>query len=957
MLSPVSRFEYHLWRANMVVQDYSMKHVFVGRDDEIKTLLDLLNKARAGAGQIITIMGEHGIGKTRLIEEFRTMLNNEYNDNLQLLFGRCKRTGGKDPYQPFIDALNYKHSIPTSRIYQDEKSNPGVSKSVGLASETELEDNIGDVENENENESEYNSEIDFGSEPFLEPVNNIDPFIQAKPLGLIPIGEPQEDDEELNLEDRQETTMPTTPVSEPLPMGLIPAAFRTTEVDDIKKRRSYLYERMTSHLFNLTKSSPVVLLIDDFQWVDSASIGYLQYLSENIVDKQILLIITICTDELSEMTDKNERITELLLNLDTSDNYNSMTLSRFNKDDVSLIIKKVFSRKDVPDGFVEQIFKKTEGNPLFIEDTIRGLIDEDLIDVSNYVWETRIDVSQLKILDSTREVLINRLRKINKDALKILSYAAVIGREFTFDLLEKVTEENKVKLLDYIDTLLESKLILEDLSSDEDQYRFDNPIIQDIAYSQLSRSRRRYVHSKIGSILEQENINDVGSVVFDLASHYSKGWEYKKALKYLILAGDSAIQIYAIDDARRYYLSALETLNKFDYDDEIRQHEIELLSNLGYSCQMLGDWDQALEYYQTIPKLIEDFQKQIKNQGFGENTDATKQETEQVPTNWIQLKLADTYWNMAELMRFKSSWKSSERFYKISLRLSQEIDDYHGIAQAERGRGYINWRQGRYQKALDHYDICIDFATKINDLPVIAVTYIDIGNIYNYLGEWEQAIAYYKESIEHLEKIGWLHEMGRAYNGLGDIFAKRENWEDAIENFEKAEDISKKIGDVYKRGWALFNSAECYAKMNKLIKAMENCKLAEEILTRLDDRAGLALVYRNFGIIYHYKEEWDTSKEYFQNSIKLLKELQVPFESGYAYMEYGLMLRSMGETEEAKKCLEYSLKIFKSMDAKREIEQLGKLLIDMNEPLESKSNTNKDQKVKGVKDKGQKAEK
>jgi tetratricopeptide (TPR) repeat protein len=941
----------------MVVQDYSIKHVFVGRDDEIKTLLDLLNKARAGAGQIVTIMGEHGIGKTRLIEEFRASLNDEYGDKLNLLYGRCKRAGGKDPYQPFIDALNYKHPISTTRIYPDKNLNPGISESVESNSETDLADSISDSENEFKNENENISEPDFGSDPFLDPVNNLDPFISAKPLGLIPIGEPQEDDEELNLEDEPKTTAPIIPVSEPLPMGLIPAAFRTTEVDDIKKRRSYLYERMTSHLFNLTKSSPVVMFIDDFQWVDSASIGYLQYLSEAITDKPILMIITICTDELSEMTDKNEKITELLLNLDNFGNYQSMTLSRFNKDDVSSIIKKVFSRKDVPEGFIEQIFKKTEGNPLFIEDTIRGLIDEDIIDVSNYVWETRLDVSQLKILDSTREVLINRLRKVNKDALKILSYAAVIGREFTFDLLEKVTEENKEKLLDYVDTLLEAKLILEDLSSEEDQYRFDNPIIQDIAYSQLSRSRRRFVHTKIGNIFEQENLNDVGNVVFDLASHYSKGWEYKKALKYLILAGDSAIQIYAIDDARRYYLSALETLNKFDYENEIRQHEIELLSNLGYTCQMLGDWDQALEYYQTIPKLIEDFQNHLKNQGFGENTDTTKSETELIPTNWIQLKLADTYWNIAELMRFKSSWKSSERFYKTSLRLSQEIEDYHGIAQAERGRGYINWRQGKYRKALDHYDICIDFATKINDLPVIAVTYIDIGNIYNYLGEWEQAIAYYTESIEHLEKIGWLHEMGRAYNGLGDIYAKQENWENAIENFEKAEEISRKIGDVYKRGWALFNSAECYAKMNKLVRAMENCKLAEEILMRLDDRAGLALVYRNFGIIYHYKEEWATSEEYFKNSIKLLKELQVPFESGYAYMEYGLMLKSMGKIEEAKKCLVYSLEIFKSMDAKREIEHLEIMLNEMNKPIKGKSKTNRDQSHKAPKDKKQKAKK
>jgi tetratricopeptide (TPR) repeat protein len=414
--------------------------------------------------------------------------------------------------------------------------------------------------------------------------------------------------------------------------------------------------------------------------------------------------------------------------------------------------------------------------------------------------------------------------------------------------------------------------------------------------------------------------------------HFSKGWENEKALKYLKLAGDSAIQIYATDDARRYYLSALETLNKFDYTIGIQKQEIDLLSNLGYTCQMLGDWDQGLEYYQTIPKLIDELQNKMKDFDSDKKKDDEKAEAESIPPNWIQLKLADTFWNIAELMRLKSVWDRAERFYKKSLQVSQEIDDYHGIAQAERGRGYINWRQGKYRKALDHYDICIDFATKINDLPVIAVTYIDIGNIYNYLGEWEKANAYYTESIEHLEKIGWLHEMGRAYNGLGEIFAKQNEWENAIENFENAEEISSKIGDSYKRGWALFNTAECYAKMGKLEKAMENCKLAEEILTRLEDRAGLAQVYRNFGIIYHYEKSWKEAKVYFDKSIELLKELQLPFESGYALMEFGLMFQSMGNIKNAKKCFENSLEIFKNMDAHREVSNLEKIIKSLKTP-------------------------
>jgi tetratricopeptide (TPR) repeat protein len=389
----------------------------------------------------------------------------------------------------------------------------------------------------------------------------------------------------------------------------------------------------------------------------------------------------------------------------------------------------------------------------------------------------------------------------------------------------------------------------------------------------------------------------------------------------LILAGDRATQIYAIDDARRYYLSALELLNKFDYKIKTQQREIELFSNLGYSCKMLGDWDQALEFYMNIPKLIDKLRKNISGI---EKTQKDNPET--VSENWIQLKLADTYWNLAELMRYKSDWINSEKNYKKSLLVSQEIEDYHGIAQAERGRGDLSWRQGDYKKALDHYDICIDFATKINDLPVISVTYIDIGNIYNYTGEFDKAIAYYKESIEHLEKIGWLHEMGRAYNGLGEVFTKQENWSEAIQNFEKCEEISSKIGDSYKRGWALFNAAECYARMENFSKAMENCQLAEEILTRLDDRIGLGIVFRNFGLIYHYKKDWTQSKNYYEKSIEILKQLNVPFEFGNTYMNFGMMLKDNNDNKDAKKYLGLAKDIFKDVDAKLKVDEIDKIL-------------------------------
>jgi tetratricopeptide (TPR) repeat protein len=887
----------------MAVRNYGLKRVFIDREDELSILKTLFTKVQKNIGQIIIVEGEHGIGKTRLLEEFKRIVENE---QAQFLSGRCKRAEGRIPYQPFVEALNYNLQ---SNSYYSEYEN--TSNEIENVDSFQMESNneiIGD-----ELDAEINPELNSESK-------STDTAISAKPLGLIPFTDPSFE-EEPDLDENNKLKTTPSSVIEPLPMGLIPATFRVTEPGEIRKGRTNLFETMSSNILKIATDSPLVLLIEDLQWASMASLDYLDYLIDQINEKSIMVVVTICFDDIEVSSEKNDKITELFQKIGEYNIHTKIVLDRFKIDNVTTMIKKIFSREDVPETFINQVFQKTEGNPLFIEDVIQALIEEDVIDASSYVWQTRLDLTQIKIPSSTREMLITRLGRLKKDILKILGYGAVIGREFSFDLLQKLIDLPEETLLDAIDSLIDSKLIHEDKSSAIEQFRFDNPLIQDIAYMELNRSRRRFLHGKVGEILENKYTNDIEKVVFDLADHFSKARVPEKALNYLVMAGDRANQIYAIDDARRYYLTALEMLHQFDYTIDIQRKEIELLGNLGHTCKMLGDWDQALEYYRNTPKLIENLRKNLK-----EKAKKKKSEKEIIPHNWIEIKLADTYWNLAELMRYKSDWKSSEKNYKKSLIISQEIDNFHGIAQAECGRGYVDWRQGDYNKALDHYDICIDFATKINDLPVIAVTYIDIGNIYNYTGEWEKAIAYYKESIEHLEKIGWLHEMGRAYNGLGEVYAKQERWTEAIENFQKCEEISSKIGDSYKRGWALFNVAECYAKLDQFDIAVENCSLAEEILTRLDDRVGLGLVYRNFGIIYHQKKEWKKSEEYFNKGIKFLKQLNVPYEFGTIYLEYGLMFSDKGDKGEAKKCLIYSQEIFKNMDAKVQIQKLEEIL-------------------------------
>jgi len=165
----------------MAVQEYGIRNVFVDRETELTKLNDLLKKVRTGVGQIVIINGEHGIGKTRLVEEFKSILENEQDLQIQFLGSRCKRAGGRDPYLPFIEALKYKSKMKTPRIYQDSEFDIE-------SKETEIEE-VGSKGKDIFKEFKDSAEnVDFikepKDEPLTEPKNKITEELAESKVGL-----------------------------------------------------------------------------------------------------------------------------------------------------------------------------------------------------------------------------------------------------------------------------------------------------------------------------------------------------------------------------------------------------------------------------------------------------------------------------------------------------------------------------------------------------------------------------------------------------------------------------------------------------------------------------------------------------------------------------------------------------------------------------------------------------
>ncbi|MHC1576062.1 MAG: tetratricopeptide repeat protein, partial [Methanosarcinaceae archaeon] len=615
----------------------------------------------------------------------------------------------------------------------------------------------------------------------------------------------------------------------------------------------------------------------------------------------IMVVLAYRPEEIAR-SDRAEMMMEAITNMIREDAVDQIELGRLSRDEVSDLLCTTFDLEEVPKTFLDRVYDRTEGNPFFVQEVLRGLVNEGVIDMAGYTWLNQVDMNKVSIPSTLEEMVSRRIARLSPEVLKVLKYASIIGLQFNFKHLLALVDRPEEEVLDALDELIDQRLVHEEGGSDEETYRFDNAIIRDLAYASLSKSRKRLIHNKIGEILEAEYKDDISPIIFDLAYHFDKGKEFRKALYYMIKAGEGASVIYAYHEALNYFSDANEALGHLESSDGNTQIREGLLFNIGYCEETLGDWDSALEDYNRAQQLT---------------------------THSRHMKLhGQILRHIGDVHRRKGDYGLADINYKNAVTAARIAKDYHTLAESYRGLGYISWRRGRYSKATKEYESSIKYARKIKDHSVIAVIFIEVGNLYNSKGQSTKALDHYHRALDILERSGDMFDITRAYNNIGDVYLGREDYGKAVEFFRQSERYARKVGNINMAYWALFNTAEAFAKLGELEKAMDLCKTAEAGLRKQDDKIGISYTNMVFGIIHGKMGDLKSSRSSFDESIRALKSMDVPEVLGEVLCEKGQVLLDVGEKESGKAALKEALRLFDSVNAKH---RSGKVQLLLNE--------------------------
>jgi class 3 adenylate cyclase/tetratricopeptide (TPR) repeat protein len=495
----------------------------VGRDREMEVLTGSVDDLKQGVGRIILLLGEAGLGKSRLISEthkvFQDVLAEEGNwyENSSLSY---------ETNQAY--ALVQRLIQRVSDIRYDDAPRMIRKKLEGL---------LGDLPEEHR--------------------------MRAKQIFETLFGLTKENGNSL------------------------------LEGDDFKQD---LYEVMDIWLRTRFSDQPTVFVFDDMHWSDAASMQLINHLLQLTDVIPLVMICAMRVDHLSPAW-KIKTTAEV----EYRHRYTEISLRPLSETDSNELVNRLLAIAELHDDLRRSILEKSDGNPFFIEEVVRALIENKIVvseervenGVTIHYWVSISDGSDFSIPDNLQSLLAARMDQLEETTRATLQLASVIGRNFYLRVLQAV-DTSSPELDKQVGTLLRLDMIRESARVPEVEYSFRNPLTQEAVYKTILLKHRREFHKRVADAMEGLYLDRLEGKFGLLSHHYSLAGEYDKAIEFCRKASQQAINVYAYDEAEKNLRVALNLLKSVD-NNELHVLVMEELADV---CRMVRNFVEAITFFQ-----------------------------------------------------------------------------------------------------------------------------------------------------------------------------------------------------------------------------------------------------------------------------------------------------------------------------------------------------------------------
>jgi predicted ATPase/class 3 adenylate cyclase len=824
----------------------------VGREEELAQLQDAFYKAvQDGQRQVVTIAGEAGVGKSRLLYEFENWAD-LLPETIRYFKGRASLEMQNVPYALVRDLFSSRFQIQDS-----DRSSVVWEKMECGTGEAVSEDHRGQMY------AHFIGQLlgfDFSTSPYL--------------AGI--------------LDDAQQI-----------------------------RDRALIY---ISDYFKATAAqTPVLILLEDLHWADQSSLDVLDHLAL-ATPEQSLLVLSTARPTLFERRPHWGEGQAF---------HTRLALRPLSQRDTHRLVDEVLRLAErVPEDLRELVVSGAEGNPFYVEELIKMLIEDGVILTEEQRW--RIEPQRLttvRVPSTLVGVLQARLDSLPPEERTILQRASVVGRKFWDSAVERISESAPVDvgaealyseqsplpveelvggISDNLSALRDKELIFRREPSafaGTQEYLFKHAILREVTYESVLKRLRRIYHGLIGEWLIQHSAERVGEVAGLIADHLELAGEIGRATTYLRRAGERAAAQFANAEAVNYLSRALDLTPEKDAAERYvlllarekvydlqgeRQAQSQDLATLGELAEILADDRRCAEVALRQAQYAEvtgDYPAAI----------AVAQQAihlAQVAQDVACEAMACLSWGRA-LVR-QGDYEAARHRLEQALSLGNASRSRQIEAEGLHILGIVCHYQGDYGGARAYYQQALRISREIGSRRGESNALSNLGRISTEQGDQAAAGAYYDQALHISREIG--HRVGEvsALNSLGIICAQQGDYGAAKTCFEQTTRISREINNRLYEGSALCNLGDLCAGQGDYVAALAYYERALQILREIGYRQGEGEILANLSLTSHQLGDDKAALEYSQQALLIAQELGDRHIQGYALMHMGHALARMG---------------------------------------------------------------
>ncbi len=583
-------------------------------------------------------------------------------------------------------------------------------------------------------------------------------------------------------------------------IGTIPPSKTLEEHQD----RIRLYDAMTQFLISISKQTPLLLLVEDMQYIDQASLSLLEYFVRSS-NKQRLM--TVCCYR-SEDIDANSPLYETRLNLNKERLLESINVRNLNEEQTTDLMREVFGEKQITNEFSELIYHRTRGNPFFVEEVLRALVEDGIIFRTEKGWD-RKTTSELIVPESVKATLRNRLAKLSSDALGALISASVVGSEFDFELLREVTKLDEDSLLSQLETALSAGLI-EEIPRRRGLFRFTDDRVRELLLGDLSQIRKARHHMKVAEAAEKVWSKDLDSHAELLAYHFSEGGDTEHGLKYSVIAGERNENIHAYEQAVSHYKRALDLVDIPGGDEG---KKAELSEKLGKCFAFVGQlpdgtkcYEQALAIYEKLHDTKACARAYLGLAGifhrgktsYADVARLLRQGLKYVEEELESYEAASIYAELGNALGLVDEYEEAKVWAEKALQAGEKAKNYGAVAEALAMKGSILTDSGKIDEGLPLWERGLEIALQHENYSQAMFYLLNLG-FYTYPRDLSKATKFARRLVEMSETQNDLFWKSRGTALLAFLEWLTGSWVTALETMEKSFDLQHRLG--LRGGW------------------------------------------------------------------------------------------------------------------------------------------------------------